>query len=549
MECLFSRLPRDCKLIIFSFLDRQGLASAVVVCWEWRRLINDNQYIFKIMCKRLWDVKVPDEKVKDWKAAFREIVSRDQRAVSNAEDWPAVERCASLAVHDSMLRTDFIYNKGIEKFKCSPLLGNYANFHWNYTKLFNLAEKFYQQAIEVDKNNVWPICNYATFLWDVRHKLDEAEKHYERALATDSSHLDTLLNYADFLNEVRDQNDRAEQLYLTGLEHHPDSAKLLGHYALFLLNKRKDPLAAGKLYQRAAEMQPQNAEALGNYGWFLSSEYSKNFDEAEKYYLKAIEVNPHYVHAIYNYAMFLQDDRRDLQKAKKYYERALEIQGSNTRILQSYSSLLAQLNSLDEADKSYLKALKSEPTNVDLLRSYAHYLSAYRKDHLKAEQVNLQTLKMQPNDPYVLLNYASCLLLQEGKEKQGLDALLQALDNRAVKQLTFIRTVAWIILFLHCPNEEVQWKALEQVKKCLVWEKARLPLGCSCNLDCNIHKAMRTNHPDKDHLQSILQVFVGEEDVSTLDTWKKWADIKLVPSSPFTVRRQIHKSLTNTISQ
>lgn len=492
----------------------------------------------------MWDVKVPEEKVKDWRLNFRDITSRDERSVILAEDWPSIERAASLAVQDSLLRADFIYQRGIDKFRCSPLLGNYANFHWNYTKSFHLAEKYYQLAIEADKNNVWPICNYATFLWDVRHKLEESEKYYERALATDSTHLDTLLNYADFLNEVRDQNDRAEQLYLTGLEHHPDSAKLLGHYALFLLNKRKDPLAAGRLYQRAAEMQSSNAEALGNYAWFLSSEYSKNYDEAEKYYNKAIEANPNYVHAIYNYAMFLQDDRKDLWKAKKWYERALEIQNSNTRILQSYSSLLAQMNNLDEADRCYLRALKSEPSNVDLLRSYAHYLSAYRKDHEKAEQLNLQTMRLQPNDPYVLLNYASCLLLQDGKEKHGLEALLLALENRSVKQLTFIRTVAWIILFLHCPNEEVQAKALEQVKKCLIWEKARLPLGCSCNLDCNIAKAIRLNHSDKAWLQKILQVFLGEEDVAILEPWKKWAEIKLVPTSPFSLRRQIQKSLT-----
>lgn len=321
-------------------------------------------------------------------------------------------------------------------------------------------------------------------------------------------------------------------------------AKLLGHYALFLLNKRKDPLAAGRLYQRAAEMQPQNAEALGNYAWFLSSEYSKNYDDAEKYYLKAIDANPNYVHAIYNYAMFLQDDRKDLSKSKKYYERALEIQASNTRILQSYSSLLAQLNNLDEADRSYGRALKSEPNNVDLLRSYAHYLSAYRKDHEKAENVNQQTLRLQPNDPYVLLNYASCLLLQEGKEKQGMEALLTALENRAVKQLTFIRTVAWIILFLHCPSEEVRNKALEQVKKCLIWEKAKLPLGCSCNLDCNIAKAIRVNHPDKQWLHKILNAFVGDEEVTSLDAWSKWAEIKLAPSSPFALRRQIQKSLS-----
>jgi hypothetical protein len=61
-----------------------------------------------------------------------------------------------------------------------------TSFHWNYTKGFHLAEKYYQLAIEADKNNVWPICNYATFLWDVKHRLDESEKVFSTILLISS---------------------------------------------------------------------------------------------------------------------------------------------------------------------------------------------------------------------------------------------------------------------------------------------------------------------------------------------------------------------------
>lgn len=53
------------------------------------------------------------------------------RAIENAEDWPAIERQASLTTHDSLLRADFIYNKGIEKFGNSALYGNYAKYKKN----------------------------------------------------------------------------------------------------------------------------------------------------------------------------------------------------------------------------------------------------------------------------------------------------------------------------------------------------------------------------------------------------------------------------------
>lgn len=239
----------------------------------------------------------------------------DESIVKSCNEWYEVEKAVVQVPKTQLLRCDYYYVKGIEKFNCSPLIGNYANLYWNHVKSFDIAEELYLKAIGSDKNNVWPICNYATFLWDVRKKHDEAERYYEQALALDKTHLDTILNYADFLSEVREQHDKAEQFYIDGLIIH-DSPKLMGHYGLFLLMKRKDALAAGEMYKKASEISPNNAEALGNYAWFLSSDYNRNYDEAEKYYLKSINCDPKYLHAIYNYAMFLQDDRKDTKKSR-----------------------------------------------------------------------------------------------------------------------------------------------------------------------------------------------------------------------------------------
>jgi Tfp pilus assembly protein PilF len=52
----------------------------------------------------------------------------------------------------------------------------FVSFHWNHTRLFDLAEKYYLIAIKLNPENVWPVCNYATFLWDVKKRLDESQK-------------------------------------------------------------------------------------------------------------------------------------------------------------------------------------------------------------------------------------------------------------------------------------------------------------------------------------------------------------------------------------
>lgn len=69
----FSSLPKDCKLAIFIFLDRKGLSSSIIVCREWNDLINNNPIIFKSMCQRLWEIKIPHGKVKSWKLEYKSI--------------------------------------------------------------------------------------------------------------------------------------------------------------------------------------------------------------------------------------------------------------------------------------------------------------------------------------------------------------------------------------------------------------------------------------------------------------------------------------------
>jgi len=218
--------------------------------------------------------------------------------------------------------------------------------------------------------------------------------------------------------------------------------------------------------------------------------------------------------------------KKDLETAKVYYERALACQGNNSRILQSYSALLAQMNDFDNADKTYLKGLEQDPENLDLIRSYAHYLSAYKHDHNEAEKYNLQALNLAHDDPYVLINYSSCLLLQNGKEDIGIRMLEEAITRKSVRETLFFVTVAWVISFIHLPSKELRIEALEHVKYHMIIEEARLPNGSSCNLECNIAKAIKEKHPDSTWLQKLVDVFVGEQDISYLENWKTWASTR-----------------------
>jgi hypothetical protein len=188
---MFEFLTKDIKLLIFSLLDREDLQSAVIVCWEWQKLINQNPQIFKTICKRLWSVNVPDEKVSDWKSSYLKITSRGFQILEESKDWCEIEEKVSVFgfKEKDYLFVDFLYQRGIQKFpNSSPLLGNYAkykkklssvkffSFHYNITGFYDLAQNYYQKSFEADVKNPWVISNYATFLWSIRKNQAEAQR-------------------------------------------------------------------------------------------------------------------------------------------------------------------------------------------------------------------------------------------------------------------------------------------------------------------------------------------------------------------------------------
>ena len=69
---VFDSIPRDCKFIIFSFLDFNTIKSTSRVCKEWKDITNSIT-LYKLLCNRLWNVNVPDEKATDWKRAYIDI--------------------------------------------------------------------------------------------------------------------------------------------------------------------------------------------------------------------------------------------------------------------------------------------------------------------------------------------------------------------------------------------------------------------------------------------------------------------------------------------
>ena len=76
-------------------------------------------------------------------------------------------------------------------------------------------------------------------LQDVRHEYDLAERVYKRALEVDPTDAATLCNYGLLLKNVRRDYDGAEFMYRRALDREPCDATTLCNYGLFLHNVRQ----------------------------------------------------------------------------------------------------------------------------------------------------------------------------------------------------------------------------------------------------------------------------------------------------------------------
>ncbi len=127
----------------------------------------------------------------------------------------------------------------------------------------DLAEQYYEKAIELAPDNASILGNYALFLKKIRKDYDKAEEYYKKALEIDPKHANNLANYALFIDEIRKDYDEAEEYYKKALEIDPKHANNLGNYGNFMKNIRKDYDKAEKFFRKRSNLiqdtQPSSA--------------------------------------------------------------------------------------------------------------------------------------------------------------------------------------------------------------------------------------------------------------------------------------------------
>lgn len=211
-------------------------------------------------------------------------------------EYVDIQVCAADSATDS-------YIKGIEYTQQNQLL---------------LAEKSFQQAIKINKNNAVYYRELAT-VYQQQGKLNHAESVYKKAIETSP-------DWVDFY-------------------------KSLGN----ILIVKSDFVGAASIYKQAIKLAPKDEELYSSLGYTLLN--LERLDLAEQCYLHAIQLNPGKVR---NYRCLgdIYKQQNYLDRAIAYYEKAIAIAPKNPWLYIHLSEALSEQNKIEEASKACKQSLK-----------------------------------------------------------------------------------------------------------------------------------------------------------------------------------------------
>jgi len=334
------------------------------------------------------------------------------------------------------------------------------------------------------------------------------------------------------LNPARDGQGRPKPIRLRGMtvgrieqtdEFHreqlrakPNDANAHNNYGAYLADVKKDIDGAMQAYQKALELDPDHALALGNYGVFLWR-HRGNLDEAERLLRRAVKADPNQAVNHAKYAEFLWEGRSNFADAEKVYRDGLENNPRNPTLLLSFAVFNAKRGNFAESARLYEAYLAVGNRKADTLANYAAvlYLSGGDADHCIA--LYREALAQEPEQPLALVNLAQLLFCRG----QAGDYIDQEAERLIAKLLTVdseqsIELEAWFYCFAHIVERRAD--ALTHLRS-LIDAGVRSP---GWDLSCNVERAARDEHPDRELVACLADVISGKTDASSLSRFPAW---------------------------
>lgn len=262
------------------------------------------------------------------------------------------------------------------------------------------AEKSFLQARQLSPNSIGALHNLASLAM-ITGEPSEARKYYQQALEIDKEHLTTLIKLA-----ILEQNT-SRQAFIkhleTAIDYHPDQLQPRYLLARYYLNNSETDKVLTTLGDLDIRKNYNHDIAL------LLTEYDlkiKDYEGASRNVAMVLRNSPEDVNGLFMYSQILQAENRP-DDAKKQLEKALKINPDHILSnLANINWLLAE-KQYDSVVKESDRLLEIYPDNPNFLLTKGKALAALERN-TQAEEVLKQAYENSPTQQ-TLIPYASVL--------------------------------------------------------------------------------------------------------------------------------------------
>ncbi len=339
------------------------------------------------------------------------------------------------------------------------------------------ALETYEKAIEIDPSNPFIQLSLAEF-YDRQEEFEKSEKYLDLAFGNKELDIDTKVTILLRLYRSAEQDleIRSQALKLCEIlaETHPQNPKAAAVYGDFLYLDEKWS-AARDQYVIAVEKDPSKF-VIWSQLLFIDSELS---DEKSmlKHSTQAMEYFPSQP-VPYLFNGLANNQLEEYADAAKSLRMGISLVVGNpplsAQMLASLGDAYHELERHISSDSCYDLSLRFDPENPYVLNNYAYFL-ALRGERLdEALKMSAKTLELVPNSASYLDTYG-WVLYKAGNYEEAKKYLKQALENGAASSGEVLEHMGDTLYKLGKVNEAVDY-----------WTKARAAGDASENIDKKI---------------------------------------------------------------
>lgn len=290
------------------------------------------------------------------------------------------------------------------------------------------ALETYKEILKIDPNNAMvhlALADYYKLQNDKENFYKEIKIAFENPDLEVDTKLKILISYYQLSDHNPEYRSQADELCQIMMQLHPNSPESHSIFADFLYRDKKLKEARDE-YAKAASLD-KGRFAIWNQLLFVESELN-DYTSMEKHSAEALELfpnqaTPYFFNGISNIQL------KNYAKAIESLNEGIEfVYNNNQLLIQFYANLGDAYNALKEyqkSDKAFDDALKVDPDNTYVLNNYAYYLSLRKNSLEKAEKYSKRCNELAPNNRSYIDTYG-WILYQLGKYPEAEEWLSRA---------------------------------------------------------------------------------------------------------------------------